>query len=126
MLRADTIIMSIAAALGLLVTVWHILGTGGEDRRGPPWPAGLLHGVVGVAGLAVFLLVLRTPREELLQEADKIGVNAVATLAVATLIGIAYPVLARRRVPFAPAAMMLHILVAVVGFVLFLAWMSVN
>ena len=123
MLRADTVIMWLVAGLGLVLTIWHIAAS--QGRRRPPLLAGLLHGAMGIAGFALFLWLLRQPRQVLLSSVHEISQGAIAALAAAALIGIAYPLLAWRRVPFSPAVMILHIVVAMVGFVLFLGWAMV-
>jgi len=85
--------------------------------RGAPRAAGLAHGGVGAAGLAVLLLALRGPPRGVDAGVGSFGIVSAVLFAGAALSGVALLLLRRKG-----AVMAIHAGIAVTGYVLLLAW----
>jgi hypothetical protein len=117
LLTAAVWILTLAVAAGTALALWHLRATGAGSR--PPAAAGIAHGVIGAAGLAVLLLVLRGPPRGVAAGVGSFGSTAAVLFGAALLAGLI--VLWRRRT--GPAVTMaIHSGLAVTGYVLLLAW----
>jgi hypothetical protein len=124
MLRGTVIALSLAVTVGIILALWHLRATDGKG--GPPQMVGLLHGIVGVAGLGGLILLLQGPRHGDAMGAGSFGIVAAALFALALLIGLAIPSLTRRSPPGATIAIVVHASVAITAYVLFVAWSSLG
>jgi hypothetical protein len=122
MLLAAVLVLCVAALAGLTLAMLH--GSLPDGRR-VPWAAGIAHGAVGAAGLALLALGLwRSPVHGAQQGATTFGPLALALICGTLLLGAA-PVLARLRKRRPPImALGLHATLAVMGIVLLAAYLS--
>ncbi len=118
MLNAAFIILAIAVLLGSALAVRHLR----EDASPPPWPLGALHGLVAIVGLGCLVLALRGPPRGLAQGAGSFGTIAAALIALAALAGLMQ--LATRLRKKRPPGLLIgvHATLAIVGFVILLAY----
>jgi hypothetical protein len=86
---------------------------------------GALHGAVGAAGLLLLLVALQGPRRGDAMGVGSFGIFAAALLAVALVLGVFMLLLLRRASPMAGFVIAVHATVAITGYVLLLAWVSV-
>ena len=113
--------MTLAVAFGSILALWHLRATDGASK--PPLSAGIVHGAIGLAGLAVLLLALRGPPRGVAAGAGSFGTTAAVVFAAALATGVA--VLVRRRK--GPAVTMaIHSGFAITAYVLLVAWYSVG
>ncbi len=119
MLTVAVWVLSIAVAAGTILALWHLRATDAASR--PPLAAGVAHGVVGTAGLLALLLTLGGPPRAVYAGAGSFGTMAAVLLAGAVLSGLGVLLLRQK-------AMMItvHAGLAVIGYVLFLAWDSLG
>ena len=108
-------ILTLAAAAGTVLALWHLRATAAQQR--PPIAAGIAHGSVGAVGLAVLLLALRGPARGVDAGAGSFGTLAAVLFAGALLTGVLLLV-GRRKV----VVMTIHAGIAITGYVLLLAW----
>jgi asparagine N-glycosylation enzyme membrane subunit Stt3 len=94
----------------------------GRARR-PPWPIGLLHGALGAVGLSALLFVLRNGLPPSAMGTTGFAPAAAVLLGVALLLGLVIGL--RRRRP-AGALVAVHASVAVAGFVVLWAVVSLG
>jgi len=85
---------------------------------------GVVHGVIGAAGLCLLVLALRGPRRGDAMGVGSFGLAASVLFGVALAIGPAIPLLWRRSPRGAGVAVAIHAGFAITAFVLFLAWTS--
>ncbi len=102
-----------------MLAFWHLRVT--EPASRPPLPAGIAHGLVGTAGLAVLLMALRGPERGVNTGVATFGPIAAALFAAALLTGIAVLLLRRKGL-----AMAIHATIAITAYVLFLAWAALG
>jgi hypothetical protein len=124
MLRISVILLSLAVTLGTVLALWHLRAS--EGRGGPPRMVGLLHGALGITGLAALILLLQGPRRGDAMGAGSFGVIAAALFASALVAGLAIPSLIRRSPPGAAITVVVHASLAIIAYVLFLAWASLG
>lgn len=112
----------VAAAFGAAL-VWMNLAPG---RSAPPWPYGMLHAVLGAAGLAVLLLALRGPPRGEAMGVGSFGSIAAWLLAVALLMGLVLlsTRLRHRRLTSGPVG--IHAMLAISGVVILAAYTLVG
>lgn len=112
----------VAAAFGGAL-VWMNLAPG---RAAPPWPYGMLHAVLGAAGLAVLLLALRGPPRGEAMGVGSFGSIAAWLLAVALLMGLVLlsTRLRHRRLTSGPVG--IHAMLAISGVVILAAYTLVG
>jgi len=79
--------------------------------------AGLAHGGVGAAGLAILLLALRGPPRGVESGVGSFGLASAVLLVAALLTGAVLLALRRKT-----AVMVIHAAIAITGYVLLLAW----
>jgi hypothetical protein len=112
-------VLTIAAGAGTVLALWHLRATDGVAR--PPLVAGITHGIVGAAGLAVLLLALRGPARGVGAGVGSFGIVSAVLFAGAVLTGIVMLLLRRKGV-----VMAIHAGVAITGYTLLLAWSSLG
>jgi hypothetical protein len=110
------VLLMVAALLGMALAELHLKG------GLPRWPFGVLHGLVGGAGLGTLLLALRGPPRGEAMGVGAFGRLAAVLLAVALLAGLAVALLRlrHRRVP--GVVIGAHAFVAVTGVVVLAAY----
>jgi hypothetical protein len=92
-----------------------------EGASRPPLIAGIAHGVVGAAGLAILLLALRGPARGVGAGVGSFGTIAAVLFAAALLSGVGLLLLYRKGIVIA-----IHAGIAISGYVLLLAWSSLG
>ena len=115
MLLATAWVLSIAVVAGAILAGWHLRATDNGSR--PPPAAGIVHGVVGIVGFIGLLLTLAGPSRAVDTGAGSFGTSSAVLLGVAAVLGISMLVLRQKAL-----VMAIHGLIAVTGYVLFLAW----
>ena len=113
-------LLSLAVLLGMVLATWHLRATEGGGL--PPFALGLAHGGIGAIGLAAMAWLLLAGTRPI----GAFGWDGLALLGGALLAGIAIPVLARKRSGGVGAAMALHGSVAIIGYVILMAYVSVR
>jgi hypothetical protein len=108
-------ILTLAVAAGTGLALWHLRAT--EGGSGPPFAAGIAHGIVGAIGLFALLLALQGPPRGIGAGVGSFGPLAGVLFAGALLTGVAMLLLRRRAI-----VMAVHAGMAVTGYVLLLAW----
>jgi hypothetical protein len=101
------------------LALWHLRAT--ESASRPPLIAGIAHGVVGAAGLAILLLALRGPARGVGAGVGSFGTIAAVLFAAALLSGVGLLLLQRKGIVIA-----IHAGIAISGYVLLLAWSSLG
>ena len=117
-------LLLIAALFGVALAVLHV---GSEDAARPGWPAGVLHGTLGIIGLVMLLLALRGPPRGEAMGVGTFGRIAAVLLTMAALAGLRPCSVAfrrRRRIP--GLAIGIHAMIAVSGVVVLAAYTLVG
>src|SRR6185437_15290638 len=123
MLQAAFWLLSIAVAAGVVIGLRHLRPGG---AAGPRWRlGGLAHGIVGTAGLAALIIVLRGPLRGAAMGVTGFGPAAAWTIALAAGLGLVILMLRRGGQAFA-AVVPVHALMAITGYVVFLAWWALG
>ena len=112
-----TVTLAVAAGTGL--AAWHLRAV--DDVGRPPFAAGIAHGVVGAAGLALLLWALRGPVRGASAGVGSFGLFAAGLFGVALLTGVGLLFLKRKS-----SVMAIHASIAISGYVLLLAWNSLG
>ena len=112
-------VLTVAVAAGSVLALWHLRAADGATR--PPVAAGIGHGVVGAAGLAVLLLALQGPARGVGAGVGSFGTVSAVLFVAALLTGFVMLLLRRNGV-----VMAIHAGVAITGYVLLLAWNSLG
>ena len=115
MTRLTGLVLTTAAVLGVLLAL-RFLSSGRRSALG------LLHGLVGAAGLALLLSLLRGPPRGVAMGAGSFGLIAAGLLATALTLGLFIPALYRHAPRLAGPLIATHAGLAISGCVLFLAW----
>jgi hypothetical protein len=121
LVSAATWIITAAVLAGTVLAFWHLRAAEGVAR--PPGWAGLAHGLAGAVGLALLLLALRGPSRAVAEGAGSFGTIAAWLFGVALIVGGLVWV-RRRRGPM--LAILLHAVLAVTGWVVLIAWVSLG
>jgi hypothetical protein len=116
--------LSLAVTLGIVLALWHLRTA--EGRRGPPWLLGLLHGAVGVVGLAGLLLLLQGPPRGVAMGVGSFGITAAVLFGLAVAAGVSIPRMLRRSPQGAAVIIAVHAGLAITAYVLFVAWSSIG
>ena len=116
--------LSAAVLAGVVLALLHLRATSTAQRS--HWIAGLAHGLVGTAGLALLPFALRGPPRGVLTGVSSFGVQAAVLLGGALLAGIAVAVLARRRSRATSLTIVVHALLAITGYVMLIAYASLD
>ena len=110
-----------AVLAGTVLAFWHLRAAEGVGR--PPGWTGLAHGLGGAVGLALLLLALRGPPRAVAEGAGTFGTIAAWLFGAALLVGGLVWV-RRRRGPM--LTILLHAVMAVTGWVMLIAWVSLG
>jgi hypothetical protein len=124
MLAFSFYVLSAAGLAGVVLALLHLRATSPAQR--PPWVSGAVHGVGGAIGLALLLIALRDPPRGALNGTASFGLQAAVFLGGAIATGIGIIVLARRRGQATSLMMAVHGLLAVTGYVLLAAYVSLG
>lgn len=93
--------------------------------RGTRWPvAGILHGLLGAAGLCLLVIALQGPRRGDAMGVGSFGIAAAVLFGIALACGPFILPLLKRSPPIAGIVIAAHATLAIAGFVMFLAWVS--
>ncbi len=121
MFTTSLALLCAASVFGLGLAGLHLAEVPAVRRL---WAVGLLHGLMGVAGLAVLLPVLAGPTRGAASGATQFGGVAAGLLALGLLpAGLLLRARLRRR-PMPALAMGLHATAAIGGLVVLAAWAS--
>lgn len=120
MLAVPFVILSVAVLLGTTLAALHLRATEGGAR--PPSALGLAHGLIGSAGTGGLIWTLLAGDRPI----GAFGWDAIALLVAALVAGIAIPLLARARRGGVEATMALHGSIAIIGYVILMAYVSVG
>ncbi len=88
------LLLSTAVVCGIVLALWHLRPV--ETRRTPPWQIGILHGALGIGGLAALILLLQGPRRGDAMGVGSFGTAAAWLFAAAIAAGLTIPFLIRR------------------------------
>ncbi len=113
-------LLSLAVLLGMVLATWHLWAT--EGGALPPFAFGLTHGIIGAAGWTVLAWALLGGNRPV----GAFGWDGLALLGGALGVGIAIPLLARTRGRGVGVSLALHGSVAVIGYVILVAYVSVR
>jgi hypothetical protein len=86
----------------------------------------VLHGIVGAVGFVLLLFVLQGPRRGEAMGVGSFGVTASVLFGAALVFGPLIPFLQRRSPLSTGVTIATHASVAIAGFVLYLAWVSLG
>ena len=121
MFTTSLVLLCITSVFGLTLAGMHLAEVPVVRRL---WAVGLLHGLIGLAGLAVLLPVLAGPARGAASGATQFGAVAAGLLAFGLLpAGLLLRARVRRR-PLPALAMGLHATAAIGGLVVLAAWAS--
>lgn len=109
-------VLTLAVAAGSVLALWHLRGT-----SRPPIALGIAHAVVGAAGLGMLLLALRGPARGVAAGAGSFGTVAAVLFGGALLTGVALLLWHRKG-----AVMAIHAGIAIAGYVMLMAWVSLG
>jgi hypothetical protein len=115
MASAAVWIISLTAAAGTILGLWHIR----EGVGRPPLWMGVLHGLAGTIGLGVLLLALQGPERGIASGVGAFGKMAAWLFAAAVVSGV---LIWMRRRNGPAATMIVHAGIAITAWVLLLAW----
>jgi hypothetical protein len=85
---------------------------------------GVVHGLVGAAGLGLLVAALQGPRRGVAMGVGSFGVVAAVLFGMALTLGLFIPLTVKGSPRVAGVVLAIHATVAITGFVLFLAWVS--
>lgn len=123
MLLLALFLIVLAALLGAGLAAWHLHDGEWQGRRIPPWSLGLLHGGMGLAGLATLLIALIGSATGGGSGAVTLGYVAAVILTVALLVGMV-PLTSRLRhspMPLPSVVFGIHGTIAVYGTIMLIA-----
>jgi hypothetical protein len=107
--------------LGVILAMLHLRGASGRKPT-----LAVLHGLVGATGFGLLLIALQGPRRGDAMGVGSFGVTASVLFGAALAFGPFIP-LSRRRSPLTTGVTIAtHACLAIAGFVLYLAWVSVG
>jgi len=118
MLNVAFIVLAAAVLVGSVLALLHLR----EGAAPPPWPLGALHGLIGIAGLALLALALRAPPRGLDQGTGSFGMIAAILLVLAALAGAGLLRARLRKTRLSGALIGAHATLAVSGFVILLVY----
>ena len=107
--------------MGVILAMLHLRGTGGRKPR-----LAILHGLVGAIGFSLLLIALQGPRRGDAMGVGSFGVVASVLFGAALALGPFISFLRRRSPLTAGVTIATHASVAIAGFVLYLAWVSIG
>ena len=106
-------------ALGVTLALLYLRG-----QRTPF--LGLVHGVVGAAGFCLLVLVLQGPRRGDAMGVGSFGIAAAVLFGIALAFGLIIAVSIRHAPRVAGVTIATHATLAIIAFVLLLAWASIG
>lgn len=109
-------VLTFAVLAGSGLALWHLRGI-----SRPPLAVGIAHAAVGAAGLTLLLLALRGPARGVAVGVGSFGLVAAGLFGGALLTGVGLLLLHRKGV-----VMAIHAGVAITGYVLLMAWVSLG
>jgi hypothetical protein len=107
--------------LGVVLTLLHLRGTTGRT-----FVLAVLHGIVGATGFVLLLFVLQGPRRGEAMGVGSFGVTASVLIGAALVFGPLIPILHRRSPLSTGVTIATHASLAIAGFVMYLAWVSMG
>jgi hypothetical protein len=122
LLIAAVLLLTLAVTFGAGLGLWHLRAAEGGVTH-PPASVGIIHGLIGAGGLAVLLMALRSSAHGVEAGAGSFGLIAAAFFAAALMTGLA--ILARRR-KNPVVTMAIHSGLAIVAYVMLMAWNSLS
>lgn len=114
-------IMSAAVLLGSALALRHLRGT-----TRPHWAVGALHGLLGLASVAILALALQGPPRGLQAGVGSFGMAAAVLAATAFAVGLILLVLLRARGRIAGLATAVHATLAISAYVVLLAYVALG
>ena len=94
-------------------------------RGGGRWPVfGIIHGLIGAAGLGSLVVALQGPRHGDAMGVGSFGVAAAVLFGIALVFGPFIPLSMKRTPRLAGLLIATHATLAITAFVLLLAWAS--
>jgi hypothetical protein len=93
-------------------------------RRKPR--SGIVHGLMGATGLGLLIIAIQGPRRGDEMGVGSFGFTAAVLFGLALAFGPLIPVSHRRLPQIASLILVTHAILAITGFVLFLAWISLR
>lgn len=119
MLTAAFVILTIAVALGAVLAVLHLQT---NIAATPPWPLGVLHGVLALIGLGCLALALRGPPRGVQQGTASFGIIAAVLFVLAALFGARLLAARFFKKRIGGGAIAIHATLAISGFVILVAY----
>ena len=123
MLLTSFTVLLTAALIGIVLGAMH-LAAGRAVRV--PWPAWVLHGLLGATGLAILLLGLRGPPRGVAMGVSGFGRFAAVVLVAALLVGLVILSGRLRRRPVSVLTLGLHATLAIGGVVVLAAYVAMG
>jgi hypothetical protein len=118
MLTAAFALLTVAVLMGALLAVAYLR----EGAAPPPLPLGVLHGLIGIGGLALLTLALRGPPRGADQGTGSFGIIAAVLVATAAAVGLAQLALRLRGRRLSGTLIGVHATLAVGSFVILLVY----
>ena len=107
--------------MGVVLTMLHLRGTSGRKPK-----LAVLHGLAGATGFGLLLIALQRPRRGDAMGVGSFGVTASVLFGAALVFGPFIPFSRRRSPAITGGAIATHACLAIAGFVLYLAWVSIG
>lgn len=120
MLMVSFIVLGLAVVAGIGLAAAYLL----ERARGLSLVPGVLHGLLGLVGFAALLLGLRGPPHGVRMGAGSFGLIAATFVGAALLAGAVILVGRLRRRPPSVVVVAVHATLAIAGFVILAAYVS--
>jgi hypothetical protein len=120
MLALALVILSAAVLFGVVLALLRLRGSR------PAWQVGALHGVTGAAGLGALLLALRGPSRGVLTGVTSFGMAAAVLAAAALAVGLEIAAVGQRLRRGAGLVIAVHGTLAIIAYVLLLAYVSLG
>jgi hypothetical protein len=114
-------VLTVAVTLGAALAGLYLHGPSGRKPI-----LAVLHGLVAAAGVGLLLIALRGPRRGDAMGVGSFGIVAAVLFGIALVLGPFISVLYRRSPAAAGAVIATHASLAITGFVVFLAWVSMG
>jgi hypothetical protein len=121
MLLTSTAVLGTALTIGLALALLHLLGARALRWT---WPAGAVHGLLGMAGYVALVLGLRGPPRGVAQGAGSFGAIAAGLLGLTLLAGGLLLTARLRRRRMQGLVIGVHATLAVTGFIILAAYAS--
>ncbi len=116
------LLLTLAVTFGAGLGLWHLRAAEGGVAR-PPASFGIAHGSIGAGGLAILLLTLLAPAHGVAAGAGSFGLIAAVFFAAALITGLVALI---RRWKNPVVTMAIHSGVAIIAYVMLVAWTSLD